>query len=464
MYIDRISDDKFLIVDSNYDKGIEYYKNKLLYLAGYPSTYGNQRVLSIGNIINRADEFSFEHNIKTEIGSSGSPICLRENLNLVGIHKQKNNRRPINYGAFIGDIIKEINNDEAFKIINEKQDKYIEIIEDEYNENSIDAIKEPLLVKELSKEELEFQEKISSWILFLSFVNFKLFSLAGIKVSSFAGFIDIKYLIKLFGIFIIYSTKNSFLLVFLVIQIIILFLYIFGLHIYIVGETKEDIIFYSFIIRNYIKDNFVYKLRKYNFYNSMIFFSKAEGYSNLLFLFAALLKTICSEKYYEYYLIIIILFTNILNYIILFCNYKKLKIIFQYKGRIENENDKICDNFIWKLSLVIILVFPLLLHSELYYKKNYIDLTIFLLVDFFGRIVILFKLNDFIWNLITNYFFLFHLIFSLLYNYIIPNYLTLILYSFSFGTTSSIIYNYNEIKGKILYPSFTAIYLCMPYE
>ena len=118
----------------------------------------------------------------------------------------RNNR----YGAFIGDIIKEINNDEAFKIINEKQDKYIEIIEDEYNENSIDAIKEPLFVEELSKEELEFQEKISFWILFLSFFNFKLFSLAGIKVSSFAGFIDIKYLIKLFGIFIIYSTKNSF--------------------------------------------------------------------------------------------------------------------------------------------------------------------------------------------------------------------------------------------------------------
>ena len=187
--------------------------------------------MSIVNIINRADEFSFEHNIKTEIGSSGSPICLRENLNLVGIHKQKNKLRPINYGAFIGDIIKEIDNDEAFKIINEKQDKYIEIIEDEYNENSIDAIKEPLLVKELSKEELEFQEKISFWI--LSFVNFKLFSLAGIKVFSFAGFIEIAYLIKLFGIFIIYSTKNSFLLVFLVIQIIILFLYIFGSHIYI---------------------------------------------------------------------------------------------------------------------------------------------------------------------------------------------------------------------------------------
>jgi hypothetical protein len=56
------------------------------------------------------NNFTFEHSVDTDQGSSGSPVILISNCKLVGIHKKKNLHNKNNCGTFIGFIIKEIQN------------------------------------------------------------------------------------------------------------------------------------------------------------------------------------------------------------------------------------------------------------------------------------------------------------------------------------------------------------------
>ena len=92
---DNILDEKFLLPDLNYKNGYDFYINKPCYLAGYPNINGIgedlDRCISPGIIvkINEENIFDFDHYMKTEIGSSGSPICLKDNLKVIGIHKKK---------------------------------------------------------------------------------------------------------------------------------------------------------------------------------------------------------------------------------------------------------------------------------------------------------------------------------------------------------------------------------------
>ena len=110
---DKISEDKFLNLDLNYKNGYNIYIDKSLYLAGYPQNKlnKNERCISSGEIkiINNKDS-EFEHTLDTGYGSSGSPICLSDNLCVIGIHKEGDKFRPVNYGTFLGfflDILEE---------------------------------------------------------------------------------------------------------------------------------------------------------------------------------------------------------------------------------------------------------------------------------------------------------------------------------------------------------------------
>ena len=220
-----------------------------------------------------------------------SIFCLRENLNVIGIHKsKKKDNQLINYGTFIGIIIREINNEESIMIMSEKYDEIY--IDNKKNiEDIIDEKQEPLIEKnisleekeEISREEFEFQDNITFWILLLSFSNLKLFVLLGANMSTF-GFNKL-YIIKLVCLCFIYTTKNSFLIIIMIFHILLFILFFYSS--LLDGETNLIIVMTNllFLFRNYIKDAFIFNLIKYNFYKSVIYFSTAEGYSNLLFLF-----------------------------------------------------------------------------------------------------------------------------------------------------------------------------------
>lgn len=84
----------------------QYKNEKVLdvFTSGYP--YGDQIVTSSGRIIS-IDNFEFEHDIATDIGSSGSPVILIDTSKVIGIHKQAN--KNYNIGTFIDVIIKKLN-------------------------------------------------------------------------------------------------------------------------------------------------------------------------------------------------------------------------------------------------------------------------------------------------------------------------------------------------------------------
>ena len=106
---DDIPEDKYLMADLNYKYGYNVYKNRKLFLAGYPDDpmYQNERHISSGEI-KSIKGFEFEHSIDTRPGSSGAPICLIENLRLIGIHKRGDKIKAINRGTFIGVILNEL--------------------------------------------------------------------------------------------------------------------------------------------------------------------------------------------------------------------------------------------------------------------------------------------------------------------------------------------------------------------
>ena len=100
---DKISENKYLKADLNYQYGYYIYKDKNLYLAGYPK-YFNSRTISSGKIKEIIEDYKFSHTLDTNFGSSGSPIC-NEIGDVIGIHTSGDEGKKIKYGIFIGRII-----------------------------------------------------------------------------------------------------------------------------------------------------------------------------------------------------------------------------------------------------------------------------------------------------------------------------------------------------------------------
>jgi len=118
---DNIPKNKFLLPDLNYKNGYEFYLNKFFYLAGYPNNGSlmYERCISSGKII-EIENYEFKHSLDARIGSSGSPICTRDGLNVIGIHSKGDKNEPINYGIFLGLIIDKLDID----IENEKEELF----------------------------------------------------------------------------------------------------------------------------------------------------------------------------------------------------------------------------------------------------------------------------------------------------------------------------------------------------
>ena len=118
---------KFLEIDLNYQKGFNTYLNDHIFALGYP--YGNDVEVSQGKII-KISQNEFGHNCDTSYGSSGSPIILSSNLNVIGIHKEGDNIGKINTGTFIGNIM---NQTMTKQIITDNRAYYNNISKIKYN-------------------------------------------------------------------------------------------------------------------------------------------------------------------------------------------------------------------------------------------------------------------------------------------------------------------------------------------
>ena len=95
---------EFLNYDLNYKIGYSIYKNKEILCYFFN---GQNGVFSSGNLIDFTNG-EFNHNCPTDIGWSGAPIILVNSMKVIGVHKGANDFLKINYGSFIGEIIKEI--------------------------------------------------------------------------------------------------------------------------------------------------------------------------------------------------------------------------------------------------------------------------------------------------------------------------------------------------------------------
>ena len=105
---DEIPENKFLNPDLNYKNGFNLYNDNFFYLAGYPNNGSliYERCISSGKIIG-IGKYEFKHTLDTRSGSSGSPICTRDTINVIGIHKKGDEYKNINFGIFLGLVIEE---------------------------------------------------------------------------------------------------------------------------------------------------------------------------------------------------------------------------------------------------------------------------------------------------------------------------------------------------------------------
>ena len=97
---DNINDKCFLL--PNLDNYMEYI-DKDIYIVQYP--LGKNISYSEGKIKNIQNE-ELIYDASTKLGSSGSPILLKNTIKVIGIHKQGNIRKTENYGTLIYSIIR----------------------------------------------------------------------------------------------------------------------------------------------------------------------------------------------------------------------------------------------------------------------------------------------------------------------------------------------------------------------
>ena len=116
--LDEIMNDiDFLKCDLNYVEGYDQYKDVDIFTLQYPK---DKIEIAIGKVKDILNNYEFKHDIDTDYGSSGSPIILPNTLKVIGIHKQSDTKYNINYGTFIGEILKNLldnkeNNDKDIK-------------------------------------------------------------------------------------------------------------------------------------------------------------------------------------------------------------------------------------------------------------------------------------------------------------------------------------------------------------
>lgn len=238
---DRIRNDQYLEPDPNYKKGAEFYKDKYCYLPGYPQSDNIKeenvqvRAISTGEIKKINKDYDFEHTLDTLNCSSGSPICLKSNLRLIGIHTGFSKIKKNNCGTFVGIIMENINKENIIKEINlikEKDDskEYDKENIEDLNQlsSSNEDLNQPMLNNNpISEEERNFDWTITYWILFISSINLKFFLISQENYSGLIGDLILYLINRFIRLFVIFFTNRYFLLFLISIQITTFFFLIF---------------------------------------------------------------------------------------------------------------------------------------------------------------------------------------------------------------------------------------------
>ena len=179
---DNIKEDKYLIPDLNYKNGYNLYEDDYFYLAGYPENnlYSNGRSISSGKLTKILDEPEFEHSLDTENGNSGSPICLANKLLVVGIHKEGNKNKSINYGTFLGFVFSKLENE-----IEKNKDKYLNNLKILKNIKSINVIRTLFsnLDEKIKLKSIQYNKNLQK-ILDINLNNYIIFSRRYIKYEA----------------------------------------------------------------------------------------------------------------------------------------------------------------------------------------------------------------------------------------------------------------------------------------
>jgi len=119
---DDIEQDYFLLPSIGYMYNFNNLLNKEITIIQYP--LGGNQSYSNGSI-EKIDQYEFTHSAPTLSGSSGSPVFVKDNIGVIGIHKARKRDNSENYGDFIGPIFNYIKNELKYKIILDDGDYYI---------------------------------------------------------------------------------------------------------------------------------------------------------------------------------------------------------------------------------------------------------------------------------------------------------------------------------------------------
>ena len=103
---DKIKE-KYFLLPYNYDKN-ENLINKDIYIVQYPE---GQNLSHSEGQIKQVNNFEIIYNGDTELGSSGSPIFLKNRQEVLGIHKQSSINETEKYGTLISSILQFLNKD-----------------------------------------------------------------------------------------------------------------------------------------------------------------------------------------------------------------------------------------------------------------------------------------------------------------------------------------------------------------
>ena len=128
---DNVYKDYFLEPELGYDSNDLVLKE--IFIPQFPGFQQIKNARGIIKNINYGSPNEFTHLAKTQKGSSGSPIFLKGNKKVIGIHKEGDKFMQENYGDFIAPIISILTN-EFMNIFNRMQ---INQINDSHNNNQI---------------------------------------------------------------------------------------------------------------------------------------------------------------------------------------------------------------------------------------------------------------------------------------------------------------------------------------
>ena len=155
----------FEFKEMNVYNPIKYIDSEVI-MIGYPVKYLKDGAeISFGRIVKIKDEYKIVYNMQADMGSSGSPVCInndKNELELIGIHTEKNLEEKLNYfeGILLGPIIKKIFNYDFIEVHDENNIDWIKNLIKNVSDNFDNAINKEKKEKIKEMEDNDTYDKL----------------------------------------------------------------------------------------------------------------------------------------------------------------------------------------------------------------------------------------------------------------------------------------------------------------